>query len=170
MFSNHAALFVARLIGLYVLWYLLYRFWIAPDGRLDLWLTQAVSVSSVWVMQLIGYADAALDAKNHLCVATRPLVFIGHPCNGLEILALHLAFMLSVPTRRLALLLAVLLSGWAMIFVVNAIRVAALAVNFLISRETFAFNHHYLFAFVVYAFVFALWAWWLKNAQTAPQQ
>ena len=149
--------------AMYLVWFLGYEQWLAPDGRLDSALCGNIARSSVVVLQ-------ALHFPATLPPSLQPLVFmdgqasvvVGTPCNGLVLYALFAGFVLAFPgpwVRKAWFIPA----GMLLIWLLNVVRVAALAINHHYSHQTVDFNHHYTFTFVVYACIFGLWMLWARR-------
>jgi exosortase family protein XrtF len=159
--ARKAALFIVKMLALYVAWYVTYQFWLQPNGQFDHLLTHQVGEGSTWLMQVLGYEKAFLY-KNFLYVGQLCLVAIGDACNGSTLYALFASFILAAPGHWRAKLF-YLPAGIAAIYALNLVRVCLLAINAMVSRETFHFNHHYTFVFVVYGFIFLLWVFWINR-------
>jgi exosortase/archaeosortase family protein len=60
--------------------------------------------------------------------------------------------------------------GMALIWVLNVLRVAALALNHHYAHQSVDFNHHYTFTFMVYACIFGLWMLWARRLAVKSSQ
>ena len=89
-------------------------------------------------------------------------VVVGPPCNGLILYALFGGFVVAFPGPWQRKLWYIPL-GIAIIWGLNVLRVAALAINHHYAHASVDFNHHYTFTFVVYAFIFGLWMLWAQR-------
>lgn len=152
--------------ALYLAWFFGYEQWMAHDGRLDAVLCRNIASSSVAVLQAVGFA-ASLDAHipTLVLMAGEQSVIVGPPCNGLVLYALFGGFVLAFPGpwARKAWFIP---TGIALIWLLNVLRVAALAINHHYSHQTVDFNHHYTFTAVVYACIFGLWMLWARRLAT----
>lgn len=156
--------------GMYLLWFFGYEQWLALDGRLDTALCANIARASARVLQAAGF-DAAVAPNNVylLLMSGRPAVIVGIPCNGLVLYALFAGFVLAFPgpwQRKLWFIPA----GIALIWVLNVVRVAALAINHHYAHQSVDFNHHYTFTFVVYGCIFGLWMLWAKRLAVPDTQ
>ncbi|WP_158281531.1 archaeosortase/exosortase family protein [Sediminitomix flava] len=142
---------------LYLLWQTTYIFWLKPAGHLDIWLTESVAVSSVYLLQLFGYD--AYGVKNQVFLNQIPAVWIGHACNGLSLMVLFLGFIGSSPGKIISKVSYGLI-GVLLIYASNALRVMILAINYVKSPLTFDFNHKYTYAIAVYLIIFCMWMIW----------
>lgn len=149
--------------AMYLAWFFGYEQWLAHDGQLDAALCQNITSSSVAVLQTLGF-PAALDTHipTLVLMAGEQSVIVGPPCNGLVLYALFAGFVLAFPgpwARKAWFIPA----GITLIWALNVVRVAALAINHHYSHQTVDFNHHYTFTFVVYACIFGLWMLWARR-------
>lgn len=155
--------FILVAAAMYLAWFFGYEQWLAHDGRLDTVLCNQIASASVAVLRAVGFA-ATLDAThaNLVLMAGEPSVVVGPPCNGLVLYALFAGFVLAFPGPwgRKAWFIP---AGILLIWLLNVVRVAALAVNHHYSHATVDFNHHYTFTFVVYACIFGLWMLWARR-------
>lgn len=155
--------------GLYLLWFFGYEQLLAPDGRLDEALSINITTVSAGMLRLLGFAATADGQEPHLLLmADRPAVYVGNPCNGMVLYALFTGFVLAFPGawRRKLWFIPV---GVLAIYLVNVLRVAALALNQHYWHHTVDFNHHYTFTFVVYGCIFLLWMLWVRGLAQRPK-
>ena len=154
-------LFVATIM--YLGWFFGYEQWLAHDGRFDLALCTQITRASVAALQALGFAATVSPTQATLVLMNgQPAVIVGVPCNGLVLYALFGGFVLAFPgpwQRKLWFIP----TGIALIWGLNVLRVAALAINQYYAHQTVDFNHHYTFTFVVYGFIFGLWMLWARR-------
>jgi exosortase/archaeosortase family protein len=108
----------------------------------------------------------AAATPNLLLLNGQPTVVVGAPCDGLVLYALLAGFVLAYPgsnRRRLWFIP----MGIAALWLLNVIRIMALALNHRYSPETFDFDHHYAFSAVAYAALGGLWLLWTRQPVTA---
>ena len=156
-------------VGFYLLWFVGYGHYLAPDERLDTALTQNLAHTSAGILRLLGYAaTVSHTALPVISLAQQPLLFVGHPCNGLVLYALFGGFIIAFPGPARTKLWFVPL-GIFLIYSLNVMRVVGLTLNAYYSQQTVDFNHHYTFTFIVYLGIFGLWMWWATRlAKPAP--
>lgn len=159
--QKHIILFIASAIGLYLTWYIIYDSWLKPDGRLDHCLTVNVAQTGTQLLRGLGY-DAHVEQRSKIFIGERSVVWIDHPCNGLELYALFAGFILIYPGSWKKKFLFIP-AGMAVIYLFNIVRIAVLALNLIYSRRTFDFNHKYVYTFVVYLAIFGLWMLWVNR-------
>ena len=155
--------FLLVAILVYLGWFFGYEQWLAHDGRLDTALCTRLTAAGVAVLQTIGFAatvDPAVPAL--LLMNGQPAVVVGSPCNGLALYVLFGGFVLAYPgpgPHKLWFIPTGIFLLWAL----NILRVAALAINHAYAHHSVAFNHHYTFSFIVYGFIFGLWMLWARR-------
>ena len=167
--SSNRLLFRFLLVAglMYLAWFFGYEQWLAHDGRLDAVLCAHITAASVWLLHTVGFA-ATVDPANIdlVLMSGQPSVVVYPPCYGLVLYALFAGFVLAFPgpwQRKLWYIPA----GIALIWVLNILRVAALAINHHYAHQSVDFNHHYTFTFIVYGFIFGLWMLWAKRLAIA---
>ena len=155
--------FILVAASMYLVWFFGYEQWLAHDGRLDTVLCTQITAASVVVLRTLGFAATIAPSSDALVLMNgQPAVVVGTPCNGLVLYALFGGFVLAFPgpwRRKLWFIPA----GIVLIWSLNVVRVAALAINQHYSHQTVDFNHHYTFTFVVYSFIFGLWMLWARR-------
>jgi exosortase family protein XrtF len=161
--------FLFTAVGLFLAWFFGYEMWLAPEGSLDLALCRQITAAAVPFLRLLGF-DASISAQKAtlLLMDNRPAVVVGPPCNGLVLYALFGGFVAAFPgpwRRKLWYIPA----GIFLIWCLNVLRVAALALNHHYFKQSVDFNHHYTFTFVVYGFIFGLWMLWAKRLAVSRQ-
>lgn len=137
---------------------------LSSNSALDTVLCHQLAAASAWGLQALGWA-AGVDAVRPelLVINGYPSVYVGAQCDGLVLYALLAGFVLAYPgppRRRLWFIP----MGIAALWLLNVIRIIALALNFQYSPETFDFDHHYAFNTVAYAALGGLWLLWTRQA------
>jgi exosortase/archaeosortase family protein len=153
--------------GFLLLWAIGSAYGLGVASPLDSLLCQQLAVGSVWGLRAIGWqASVAADIPNLLLLNGQPTVVVGAPCDGLVLYALLAGFVLAYPgsnQRRLWFIP----MGIAALWLLNVIRIMALALNHRYSPETFDFDHHYAFSAVAYAALGGLWLLWTRQPVAA---
>ncbi|AIZ62811.1 hypothetical protein PK28_02345 [Hymenobacter sp. DG25B] len=162
LFQSPLRVFLLRALLLLLVWHVGYTLWLGPQGQLDQALSVNLAQASAFALRGLGI-DAQVEQLRLVSVSGQPAVWVGHPCNGLVLYTLFAGFVLSFPspgTRK----------GWfiplgcLMIYLLNIIRVAALAVlQHWGPAGSVDFNHHYTFTFVVYGAIGGLWVLWVRR-------
>jgi len=161
--------FALLAVGLYLLWFVGYEHYLAPDERLDAALTHNLAQVSGDILRLLGFAVTVSEESSPvISLAHKPLLAIWHPCNGLVLYALFGGFIAAFPGPTRTKLWFIPL-GIFLIYCLNIVRIVVLTLNSYYSQQTVDFNHHYTFTFIVYTFIFGLWMWWAARlAKPAP--
>ncbi|QKG56343.1 archaeosortase/exosortase family protein [Hymenobacter sp. BRD128] len=146
--------------GLYLVWLIGYEGFIGPDGRLDTWLSTNIAAASAGLLRLLGFT-ASTAPNSLLLMDGRPAVIVGAPCDGLVLYALFAGFIVAFPGPPRPKLWFIPL-GVLALYLLNIVRVGALALNQHYAHRSVDFNHHYTFSFVVYAFICLLWVQWVR--------
>lgn len=163
--------FLIKATAIFVVWKAVYLLFLLPGRILDKPLTYVVGKGSAATLNLIShtgeyYAVATIHLKGRGNEGTEPvmairrngetLLSIADVCNGLELLVLYAGLIVCLPAgfyRKLVYIL----GGIVLIEILNVIRCTGLVLIYLHRPEYLDFSHHYLFTFVVYAFIFWLW-------------
>ncbi|MFD2786194.1 exosortase X [Hymenobacter rubripertinctus] len=154
--------FLLLAAGFYALWVLIYEQGLEPAGNLDDALSANLAVAAAGLLKLVGVA-AGTDpaAPTTVTMFGQAAVYVGNPCNGLVLYALFAGFVLAYPGSGRRRLWFIPL-GLAVIYGINVLRIAALAINHTYWYHTVEFNHHYTFTFVAYGAILVLWHQWVR--------
>lgn len=161
--------FIAVAAVIYLAWFFGYEQWLAhaDNGHFDHVLCTHITAAAVVALRLVGFAAAVSPESSCLVLMNGvPSVIVGPPCNGLVLYALFAGFVVAFPgpwQRKLWYIPV----GILLIWILNVLRVAALAINHHYAHSSVDFNHHYTFTFVVYAFIFGLWMLWARRLAVA---
>lgn len=147
--------------GLYLGWLIAYEGFVGPDGRLDTWLSVNIASASAGLLRLLGFAASVAPGSTVLLMDGRPAVIVGAPCDGLVLYALFTGFIIAFP-GPIRPKLWFIPAGIAGLYLLNIVRVGALALNQHYAHQSVDFNHHYTFSFVVYGCICALWMQWVR--------
>ena len=152
--------YILKGIALYLIWYIGYELWLAPDGRLDKWLNESVAYGGWVFVNLLGY-DGCIEGT-HICVNIVSTVKINNGCNGFEIYSVFAAFIILFEGKWLHKLFYII-GGIIIIYFSNILRVGMLAIDHYKNLKLFYFNHHYTYVFIIYGLVFLLWYIWITK-------
>ncbi|GIV29493.1 MAG: exosortase/archaeosortase family protein [Bacteroidia bacterium] len=89
-------------------------------------------------------------------------VWVGKACDAVSLFIIFLVFVLAFPGRQRDKWWFVPF-GILTIYLMNVLRVAALTIITYYAPEWLEFNHTYVFTFLVYAYIFLLWIWWVNK-------
>jgi len=153
--------FLILATGLYILWYVVYDLWLHPTGQLDSIVVENSIVLAKSVLARLGYS--VFTDTRMIGVAGAGGVWIGDPCNGVQLFALFAGFIIAFPglgIHKLWFIPAGILS----IHLLNVMRICALILIQKHAPGSLNFNHTYTFTFFMYAFIFGTWMLWVKKA------
>jgi len=152
--------FVIRAIILVIAWELLYNFVLMPWGTPDDQLTDIVQYGAVKLLSLF-HSDVATRG-HYILLNGKKAVSIARQCNGLELIVLYLGFIICLPSSAKRMLIYSIV-GIVVIYILNIIRAALLAVMYAESHSMTDFAHHYVFKIAIYAVVFYGWVLYMKK-------
>jgi exosortase/archaeosortase family protein len=127
-----------------LLWFLGTAYGLGGDSALDDALCHQLAAASAWGLRAAGWA-ATTDVVQPPLLAGFVLAYPG-------------------PARRRLWFIPL---GIVALWLLNIIRIIALALNHQYSPETFEFDHHYAFNTVAYAALGGLWLLWTRQAGAA---
>jgi exosortase family protein XrtF len=162
--KNPLIAFLVKAVLLYVLWFLLYDYVIAPSRTIDNWLNKVVGVQSTYVLRAIGYESDTIPGNNQTVVRIneQSMVGVGNPCNGLELFVLFAGFIICFPGSTKSKVWFIPL-GMVIIHIANVLRSTSLALIQFHDPASLDFNHHYTFTVIVYSIIFGLWMYWVNR-------
>ncbi len=163
--------FIVRALILWISWFILRHTIIkSRSGEVNIWLTKVtteLTISSLNQLYKPGFSMQLFSDQEEL--GQQLILYngdyalrIGHPCNGFDLYCLYLGFLICAPGSLLRKI-GFGLSGIFAILVLNVERCHGLSWLNLNKPEWTDFAHHYAFTFIVYAFIFMLWVYFLKN-------
>ena len=158
------AVFLAKVLAFYGLWYVVYDLWLLPDGTVDRWLSTNVAQVASTLLGGGGF-EVAVDGRS-LALPGVPGVRIVNGCNGLSTLGLFVGFVLAYPgrTRRRVWFIPM---GLAVVYATNVGRVAVMLLVQKYWPVAFAPLHGFGLTTIFYVVVFGLWVAW-ANYGGAP--
>jgi len=165
--KSDVTLFLLKVLGIYIVWYIVYDLWLLPDGRLDEWLVlNIVGVSSsilqwlhydvFWIGRLIGLNGS-------------PGIVLVNGCSGISAIGLFIGFVIAYPGRWIPRLSFIII-GMGVIYIVNIIRIMVLAITQKFYPSMFGVTHDYSTTAIFYLVIFALWMIWVNigDRERAP--
>ena len=158
LLSSHRDLarFVAKMVAVYAVWFVIYDLWLLPDGTLDRVLSEFVASATGLI--LAPFYDTVVDART-VWATPQVGVIIENGCNGLSALSLFVGFVVAYPGSWARRALFVPL-GLVAIVLTNILRCAALLVISDLWPSVFGQVHGFHALFVFYLAIFGLWVLW----------
>lgn len=89
-------------------------------------------------------------------------VWVGKACDAVSLFIIFSVFILAFPGKQRDKWWFVPF-GILTIHVINVLRVVGLTIITYYAPEWLDFNHTYVFTFLVYTYIFVLWAWWVNK-------
>lgn len=159
--KNPVVRFLLSVLGLYILWYLIYDLWLHPGGRIDLLLIDLTIFLSRFILEHLGYV-VFTGTERVIGVDGTGGLWIGDNCDGITLFARFAIFILAYRGMMKTKLVFVFL-GILSIELLNVLRVVVLAILDTHSRAWTEFNHTYTFNILIYAYIFSLWMLWVNK-------
>lgn len=160
--------FIIKLIFMFVMWKGAFFFvWRSPSllqayNEMSLVVIDYILMFCGALMDFVGYA-IEIDSPNRILKLQGTVgVTVGEPCIGYEITALYIALIVAT-AGSLKHKLWYIPMGVAIIFMLNVIRICALALLVRIDPRIWELNHKLIFTVVVYSCTFLLWRLWIKS-------
>jgi exosortase family protein XrtF len=157
---NPVLVLFLKSLALYIVWYVGYEIFLAPDGRLDLFLNENITKAGTYSLNLLGFDASIIDG--HIIYMNNTRLSIGSPCNGLVLYALFSGFVIAMPGKLINKLWFSAV-GMLFLYAINVFRVVILSLNMQYYPQSFDFNHRYVYQIAVYAVIFFLWHTWVKR-------
>lgn len=126
---------------------------IHPNDRF----TYKLNLSTDWLDDELKLNYNQIVSRNN-----QPILLIADPCNGLELYALYLGFILAIPLGTFRLRLLFILLGIPFLVFANILRCMALIELQIALNQYFDFYHHFLFKAMMYGTIFCMWAVYIK--------
>ena len=160
--------FIFMFLGSYLVFTLLYNLYLeffrSPVYYPD-YFTHLVAKQSEALISSFGYNAQILPHQSELSmkliVNDAYLARIVEGCNAISIIILFASFVLSF-FGKLKLTLLYLLAGAVIVYAMNIIRIAILAIGIYEYPEYTDFLHSIIFPLIIYGTVFILWLIWVR--------
>jgi exosortase/archaeosortase family protein len=175
--------FLVKAAILFVAWKAVYLIFLLPGRVLDKPLTYLIGKGTASTLGFFnhsadynaipaihpkGFGNEGMEPVMSIRSGDTILLDIADVCNGLELLVLYAGLILCLPASRNRKL-AYIIGGIIGIEIINIIRCAGLVLVYVHRPEWMDFSHHYLFTFVVYAFIFWLWYLFSRDPEFAKK-
>jgi len=161
LLKNPFILFIVFAGVFYLAWYFAYHYFINPNGYLDRLIIDNLVYLSREMLSMLGYDLIPMPAVTDNIRRTTGL-WIGDPCNGLNLFVLFSVFIAFYPGNWKNKLWYIPI-GIISIHFINLLRIVALCVIQKIDERYLDFQHDYTFTVVVYGYMFFLWMIWANK-------
>mgnify|MGYP003683254303 FL=1 len=140
----------------YLIIYFMYKYLFVPHTGLDNYIIQSLLQLSAYLLEHFHF-DTFTDYQHAVIgINGSSGVNVGYACDGLSLFLLFSIFILVFPGRNLFKALYILI-GCLGIHLLNATRIAALAIIHLKEPSLLHFHHTYTFTILIYGIIFGLW-------------
>lgn len=166
-------LFLIKFLVLYLVFNLLYGLFIdhfspSPDP-----VTRWVSEQSALILRALGSDVSVADNESKPSIGIlngdNTILSVYEGCNGLNVVIIFMAFLLSFGRPSTKLLWFIPL-GLAIIHITNLLRVVMLFGVAIHLPEMMYFTHKYLFTAIIYIAVFVMWYIWLNKLYRSKEK
>lgn len=157
--------FIANGIILVLIWVLFYQFLRYSAFVHSFYeavthiLTDNLLIVSKFVLQIFGF-ETEISGKIVRIVGTGG-VYLDRGCLARNLMGLYVGFILAYP-GKIKHKLWVIPVGLVVINILNVMRICGLAYLVLCCPKYVDINHHVIFKYTVYAFIFLMWYFWIK--------
>jgi exosortase family protein XrtF len=164
--------FIFKALAILLVWKIVYLAFLLPTRLIDKPLTYSVGSATAWLLNTCTHStnyttksvvanvstDAGLTPMPLQKVYFRgtDIVSIEDTCNALELFVLYAGFIICMPAKTLRKVLFIA-GGIIAIYIVNVLRCAGVTYVIIYDPKYADFAHHYVFTFIVYGFIIALW-------------
>lgn len=158
--NKEVLLFIAKAVGLYILYYVVYELWLRPNGFFDRLLIHLLTDTSAFILELFNYD--VISSWDRLGISADRIVRVGIRCDAINLMILYAGFILCFKSKIKDKLIFIF-SGVLVIHFLNVLRVLALALIYFYSPKSLEFNHKYTFTGLIYLAIFIMWMLWIKR-------
>ncbi len=172
--------FILTFLGSYFLLSIFYNTYLELSSSQEYYpdfFTHLVALQSESAVEAMGYSSRVFpnpdEPSMNLLINEILLVRIVEGCNSISIIILFISFILAFVSKLKTTLLFIF-AGSVIIYVMNIIRIALLAIGVYEYPQHAEFLHSIFFPLVIYGTVFILWVIWVrlfsKNAEMILNQ
>ncbi|MDF1551174.1 MAG: archaeosortase/exosortase family protein [Bacteroidales bacterium] len=122
-------------------------------------LTKILLISSKFLLEIFGF-ETEISGKTMRIFGTEG-VYLDRGCLARNLMGLFAGFIIAFP-GNIKYKLWVIPAGLLVINILNVFRISGLAYLVLRYPEYVDINHHVIFKYTVYFFIFLLWYFWIK--------
>jgi exosortase family protein XrtF len=159
-------LFLLKLLAFYLVFHLLQLYFNESllGADVNAFISNFIAKGTVYLMSVFSIASNYIQTGHgaQLYVDGSQSVYIDHSCNAFNIQKAFLSLVLATTFRNKHLLWYIPI-GVLSIFLVNVVRVWALAVIYKYAPNLLDINHKYIFTIIVYAWIFVLFLIWVNK-------
>jgi exosortase/archaeosortase family protein len=150
--------FLMKVSAIYIIWYLIYDYYLLPDGRLDAFLSLSGVNLAGGILNIFGWD--IYSVARVLAITGTNGVEIQNGCNGLELIGLYMGFIMAFPGGPIQKRMIFLAGGILLLFVANVFRIMIFALSIYYVPTFWEQVHTYSSYFIFYPIVLTLWYIW----------
>ncbi|MDO6760763.1 exosortase family protein XrtF [Tamlana sp. 2_MG-2023] len=161
--------FMLTFLGVYVALSVIYSFYLEfSDGSIYYpdYFTNLVGLQTSELLEFFGYQSEVLKHPNEpslkLLLNGEYLARIVEGCNALSVIILFISFIIAF-SGTFKITTIYILSGSVLIYIVNLLRIAVLAIGLYLFPEYEEVLHNVVFPGIIYGMVFLLWVIWVNR-------
>jgi exosortase family protein XrtF len=169
LFNEYKAsiLFLVRFLGIYIVGNVFYGLWVESFGKIADPITVIVASHTAKFLTLAGTEDVTilpslLLPNVSLMLGGHVVVNVYEGCNAINVSILFIAFLFAYKSNLIKTLIFTI-TGLLSIYLFNLVRVGGLFLVALYFPNHLYLMHKFVFTGVIYAFIFALWFFWVKK-------
>ncbi len=163
---NPLAIFLIKGFLFFLIWdQLVYNYLVTTS--MHNWVIYRLLDVSQWMLSWF-YPSVAVNQFD-LYVNGHDCVHVGIPCNGLDVMGVFACIILAYRAAWYHKGWMVLV-GVGLVFLLNSIRVSALAALIIQHQKSFDINHKYVFNFILYGILLLIFSVWSSKFGTKPVQ
>lgn len=147
-----------KVSAIYIIWYLIYDYYLLPDGRLDGFFSLSGVNIAGGILNIFGW-DIYSEARVLAITGTNG-VEIQNGCNDLELIGLYMGFIIAFPGGPIQKRIIFLAGGVLLLFVANVFRIMIFALSLYYVPTFWEQVHTYSSYFIFYPIVLILWYIW----------
>lgn len=162
--KSDIAIFLLKVICIYLVWYMVYEVWVLPSGVIDEPLSKNIASVSAGIVHFLG-EDVFYYGRVVGIIGT-PGGEIVDGCNGIAAIGLFLGFIFAYPGAWMPRIFFSIF-GIAVIYLINITRIVVLTFTQFYWPEAYDFMHDYSTTTIFYIAIFILWVVWANFGDPA---
>lgn len=168
--------FLGLFFGCYIVLSLIYGAYLkynVIDAQTPDYITKMVASQSENIIKAFGYQSkiepSVIKPSMDLWVQDDLVATVIEGCNAISVMILFISFVLSFPASWKKTLLYIF-AGSVLIYAVNLLRIALLAIALYRYPSSQELLHGLVFPAIIYGLVFLLWVFWIRATTLKPKR
>ncbi len=169
--------FILKLLVFYLIWLLINEYLVPNYPRFEfIWyypqsyLLIELMYISTSILSVGLNLSVEIISQNQFLLEHFKILEIGPPCFGYEVMYYFTVFLISYPGGYCKKKIFMILFGLLLINLLNILRIVGISLLVLYYPQYADFNHHFLFTFIIYTFVFSMWLVWIRYFSTTEDE